>query len=108
MSGRNSMDVDREPVNGASPASPSTNTTSRANTFTVPIPDGTTHEEPAPTPPPHKANPTEPPTTPLDDAESYKAAGNRHFKAKDYAKAIEQYSKGLSSKPLAALLIYSC
>lgn len=93
MSGSNSMDIDREPpVNGASPGSPQ-NPSAQAN-FSVPIPNGTSPGE-APAPPPHKSNPSSPVTTPQGDAEDYKAAGNRHFKEKNYAKAIEQYNKGM-------------
>lgn len=50
-----------------------------------------------PVPPPHKSTPTSPaaasPPTP-EDAELFKAAGNRFYKAKDYRKAIEEYTKG--------------
>jgi DnaJ family protein C protein 7 len=96
MSGRNSMDIDQEPPanNGTSTPPPAA---SAQTNFAVPIPNGTTHEgqEAAPAPPPHKSNPSSPQPTPADEAESYKAAGNRFFKEKNYAKAIEQYSKGL-------------
>lgn len=88
------MDVDREPVNGAARASTPPNNPSAQANFSVPIPNGTAHDE-APVPPPHKSNPSSPTPTPRDDAESYKAAGNRFFKEKNYVKAIEQYSKGM-------------
>ena len=91
------MDVDREPVvNGAasSPASSPQQPSAQTN-FSVPIPDNTD----APAPPPHKSNPSSPITTPEDDAEQYKAAGNRHFKEKNYPKAIEQYTKGQLPPP---------
>lgn len=78
------MDIDREPG--------SPNPSAQAN-FSVPIPNGTTHEEP-PAPPPHKSNPSSPVTNSLEDAEEYKAAGNKFFKEKNFAKAIEEYSKG--------------
>ena len=52
----------------------------------------------APAPPPHKSNPTSPATpaapTP-EDAEAFKAAGNKFYKEKNYKKAIEEYTKGL-------------
>jgi DnaJ family protein C protein 7 len=92
MSGSNSMDIDREPVNGAS-SPPAQNASAQSN-FSVPIPNGTSHDEP-PAPPQHGSNPSSPILTPQDDAESYKAAGNRFFKEKNYTKAIEQYSKGM-------------
>lgn len=101
MSGRNSMEIDAEPVNGASPPSP--NPSAQTN-FAVPIPEpnGNDHEE-APVPPPHKSNPSSPVPTQQDDAEAYKAAGNRFFKDKNYSKAIEQYSKGMPLSALSAL-----
>jgi DnaJ family protein C protein 7 len=46
-------------------------------------------DEKSPTPPPHK----EPPPPPVD-AEACKAAGNKFFKAKDYPRAIMEYTKG--------------
>jgi DnaJ family protein C protein 7 len=93
----NSMDVDSEPVNGArSPTPPNPKSNAQAN-FSVPIPNGSSHDDGAPPPPPHKSNPGSPTITPEEDAEAYKAAGNRFFKEKNYYKAIEQYSKGMHS-----------
>ena len=46
----------------------------------------------APVPPPHKTPSTPPPST--EDAEAFKAAGNKYFKAGDYTKAIAEYTKG--------------
>jgi DnaJ homolog subfamily C member 7 len=43
----------------------------------------------SPTPPPHRV----PPKPPID-AEACKAAGNKFFKARDYSRAITEYSKG--------------
>lgn len=104
MNGRNSssMDIDREPVNGTSTPPPQN---AQAN-FSVPIPNGTGKRDGAPTPPPHKSNPSSPTPTPLEDAESYKAAGNRFFKERNYTKAIEQYSKGMHC--CICLAISSC
>lgn len=98
---RNSMDVDPQPVNGAAsppPAHKSASNPSAQKNFAVPIPNGNmtpNGNDEAPTPPPHKSNPSSPIPTPLEDAESYKTAGNRFFKEKNYPKAIEQYSKGM-------------
>jgi hypothetical protein len=89
----NSMDVDSEPVNGARSTTPP-NPKAQTN-FSVPIPNGSSHDDGAPPPPPHKSNPGSPTITPEEDAEAYKAAGNRFFKEKNYYKAIEQYSKGM-------------
>lgn len=88
MSGRNSMDID-PPVNGSS-GSP--RASAQAN-FSVPISNGSSHEEP-PVPPPHKSTPSSPDASVAEDAETFKAAGNKFFKEKSYAQAIEQYSKG--------------
>ena len=59
------------------------------------------HEENVPTtngspiPPPHKVNPSPPASTkPVVDPEEFKAAGNKFFAAKDYKKAIREYTKG--------------
>ncbi|UNI14029.1 hypothetical protein JDV02_000710 [Purpureocillium takamizusanense] len=107
MSGSNAMDIDREPPvngNGAAPSSSSSppppvtpNPSAQAN-FSVPIPNGTAHDE-APAPPPHKSNPSSPVPTPMEDAEAYKAAGNRFFKERIYSKAIEQYTKAVDLFP---------
>jgi DnaJ homolog subfamily C member 7 len=50
-------------------------------------------DEKSPTPPPHKEPPL-PPSPPPVDAEACKAAGNKFFKAKDFARAIVEYTKG--------------
>jgi DnaJ family protein C protein 7 len=47
--------------------------------------------ERSPTPPPHTICPT--PPQPVD-AEAFKLAGNKYFKAGDYQKAIQEYTKG--------------
>jgi hypothetical protein len=46
------------------------------------------HEERSPTPPPHKPQKVDP--------EACKAAGNKYFKAKDYDRAVQEYTKGKS------------
>lgn len=91
----NSMDVDSEPVNGARSTTPPNQKANAQANFSVPIPNGSSHDDGAPPPPPHKSNPGSPTITPEEDAESYKNAGNRFFKDKNYHKAIEQYSKGM-------------
>lgn len=51
----------------------------------------------APAPPPHKTpSSPPPPPAPTVDAEACKAAGNKFFKAREYEKAIKEYSKGVS------------
>ena len=52
---------------------------------------GTNNEE-SPVPPPHKV--ASPPPKPTIDPEEFKAMGNKYFKAKDYNKAIAEYTKG--------------
>ena len=85
------------PVGAAPGAFPQTNgsqpeskTNGQANGQTNGI-NGDSHEG-APTPPPHKSSP--PPETPEVDAEACKAAGNKFFKAREWQKAIQEYSKG--------------
>lgn len=51
--------------------------------------------EQSPTPPPHRVLTSPiPPPKPAVDAEACKAAGNKFFKAKDYERAITEYTKG--------------
>ncbi|KEQ73737.1 TPR-like protein [Aureobasidium namibiae CBS 147.97] len=52
----------------------------------------------APAPPPHKT-PTTPPPLSTEDAEAFKAAGNKYFKAGDYTKAIAEYTKAVEADP---------
>ena len=89
------MDVDQEapapeltssPPPDAPGAFPDTNGTDHANG---------TNGVGSPVPPPHRTPATSaPPPKPTVDAEQCKAAGNKFFKAKDYDKAIKEYSKG--------------
>ena len=51
-----------------------------------------TNGDSSPVPPPHKT-PSSPPK-PAHDPEECKALGNKYFKAKDYTKAIAEYTKG--------------
>ena len=57
------------------------------------------HDEKSPTPPPHKT-----PAPPPVDPEACKAAGNKFFKAKDYDRAIQEYSKGQIANAAQLLL----
>lgn len=101
---RQSMSVDREvpetdnketsmptPNGSSQPATPSHDTPGAfpEEPATNGI-NGHTKEERSPTPPPHKV-----PPAPKVDPEACKAAGNKFFKAKDYDRAIIEYSKGL-------------
>lgn len=119
MSNRSSfdkMDVDKE-TPSSPPASASASAPAPAPvpapgpqaSFSVPVPASTngTKEKPktpqidtngaGPVPPPHKSNPSSPVPTTEDEAESYKAAGNKFFKERDYRNAIIQYTKGMLS-----------
>ncbi|KAL9094556.1 MAG: hypothetical protein Q9165_003115 [Trypethelium subeluteriae] len=90
------MDVDRDsPVPSSPPEkSPVAN---GAN--------GDDHKEDAPPqPPPHRtpSSPQQenvPQQSPSADAEAYKAAGNKFFKAKEYSRAIQEYSKAIDADP---------
>ncbi|KAK8049859.1 hypothetical protein PG994_011589 [Apiospora phragmitis] len=55
-----------------------------------------------PAPPPHRSNPSSPVPTTEDEAESYKAAGNKFFKERDYRNAIIQYSRAVELVPNSA------
>ena len=48
-----------------------------------------------PVPPPHKT--PSPPPKPAYDPEVCKATGNKYFKAKDFTRAIQEYTKGQES-----------
>ncbi len=60
----------------------------------------------SPVPPPHKT--PSPPPKPAYDPEACKATGNKYFKAKDYTKAVQEYSKGESRRPALQLSLASC
>lgn len=87
------MDLDRETP---APTSPPAKSPVAANGV-----NGDDRKEDAPPPPPPHRTPTSPqqengpPKSPSADAEAYKAAGNKFFKAKEYGRAIQEYSKGL-------------
>lgn len=51
-------------------------------------------EESGPAPPPHKSPPPQQPEKPKVDAEACKTQGNKFYKAKQYDKAIDEYTKG--------------
>ncbi|KAK4151772.1 hypothetical protein C8A00DRAFT_16871 [Chaetomidium leptoderma] len=127
MSARNSMDVDKEPVNGGKPSSPPPAQTQpppppppqqqqqRASNpppphHTVPVTNGAdasangVADEAVPTPPPHRSQPSSPVRTDAEQAESFKNEGNKFFKAGDYTHAMEFYTKGESTPTSATYL----
>lgn len=95
-SARGSMDVDGSDQNGvASPPPPSPPLTP-SQAAPGAFPENTNGpstemngEDKSPTPPPHRT-PMKPPV----DAEACKAAGNKFFKARDYLRAVTEYTKG--------------
>lgn len=112
------MDIDGDLTSSPPPMSPAN---ANANAEKVPKQNGTNgtmtpngEEEAAPRPPPHRV-PTSPPTQqapapepvpaapekPAVDAEACKITGNKFFKAKEYEKAIKEYSKGMHFQPEA-------
>ena len=98
MSDPDRMDVDSEGPNGT-PTSPPPQT-NMPGSFDSPKMNGTNGSAngEGPVPPPHKSNPTSPASvagpTP-EEAEAFKTAGNKFYKAKEYKKAIEEYTKGM-------------
>lgn len=97
---RSSMSMDRDTpeaseqtfVNGSSP--PATPSKEAPGAFPDHASDHSTDgtnasDERSPTPPPHKVTPVK------VDPEACKAAGNKFFKAKDYDRAIAEYTKGM-------------
>ena len=63
-----------------------------------------TESENTPIPPPHKVQ--SPPPKPAIDPEVCKATGNKYFKAKDYPKAIAEYTKGKRLSSAIVLVPY--
>ncbi|KAK3989532.1 DnaJ subfamily C member 7 [Cladorrhinum sp. PSN332] len=109
MSNRNSMDVDKDLANGQQPqVKPSP--PPHANSFTVPIPNGVdastktngAADEFVPAPPPHRSQPSSPVQTEAEQAESFKNEGNKLFKAGDYLRAVEYYTKAVNLQPASA------
>jgi DnaJ family protein C protein 7 len=84
------------PLNTKADADSATNGTNGADVI-----DLTKDEENVPAPPPHRSAPQSPAQTAAEDAETFKNEGNKYFKAKDYTKAIEYYTKG--ERPCAIL-----
>jgi len=84
------MDGESDQNRSSEPSSPATGNTPGAFPETNGV-NGTHKEEEAPAPPPHKSSP---PPKPEVDAEACKAAGNKFFKAREWEKAIQEYTKG--------------
>lgn len=88
---RNSTPMDLEdddPITNGTSA-PQTPAQETPGAFPDPEANGVSdHDAKSPTPPPHQ------PPPPKVDPEACKAAGNKFFKAKDYDRAVQEYSKG--------------
>lgn len=87
--------------NSISPSERSPTISKKINGPTIIVPE----ERPAP--PPHKSNPSSPSTNTAltEEAENFKAAGNKFYKAKEYQKAIEEYTKAVEAQPTSATLL---
>lgn len=90
----------RDSLNGGVPVSAPSDKMENtpAPEMEAPVPaseNGHDHEH-RPTPPPHrtKSSPPPPPEIRPDEAEAFKAAGNKFYKAGQYGKAIDEYTKG--------------
>ncbi|KAB5523024.1 small glutamine-rich tetratricopeptide repeat-containing protein A [Coniochaeta sp. 2T2.1] len=64
--------------------------------------DLTKDDDDVPAPPPHRSSPPSPAQTAAEDAETFKNEGNKYFKAKEYTKAIEYYTKAVVLQPESA------
>lgn len=87
------MDAEMDDTRSPTPSSPP-NTTPGAFPETNGV-NGDAHDD-APAPPPHKETPETPAQaqpTPVD-AEAFKTSGNKFFKAREWQKAIQEYTKG--------------
>lgn len=113
MSDPDRMDIDSEgPI--AAPTSPPPQAsipgsfetpTPKTNGANGPVNSPKEKAQEGPVPPPHKSNPTSPtaaPASAADEAEAFKAAGNKFYKAKEYKKAIEEYTKAVEAQPTSA------
>ena len=94
------LDQEAESSPSPSPASPTahpSSSTNGANGDTSPVPPP--HKIPTKSTPPPSAPALPPPAPapPTVDPESFKQAGNRFFAAKQYARAIAEYTKGTSA-----------
>ncbi|GAB7339690.1 hypothetical protein MBLNU457_6266t1 [Dothideomycetes sp. NU457] len=91
------MDGESDQNRPSEPSSPATGSAPGAFPETNGT-NGTHKEDEAPAPPPHKSSP---PPKPEVDAEACKAAGNKFFKAREWEKAIQEYTKAVEAEPKA-------
>lgn len=96
----------RDSLNGGVPLGDTMETTPAPDTEASAHDDQQANgQEQRPTPPPHrtKTSPPPPPEIRPEEAEAFKAAGNKFYKAGQYSKAIDEYTKGglMSVQPLS-------
>ncbi|KAI9717757.1 MAG: hypothetical protein M1812_004486 [Candelaria pacifica] len=92
------MDIDQDQGSTSAPPSsppPAFSATNGVNGDGSPMPPP--HR--TPTSPPPQSQPSQQPKKPEVDAEACKAAGNKFFKAKEYDKAIKEYTKAIEAAP---------
>jgi hypothetical protein len=107
-SARGSMDVDGSDQNGVTSPPVESPPLTPAKATSGAFPENTNgisteingQEDKSPTPPPHRS-----PVKPAIDAEACKAAGNKFFKAKDYLRAVTEYTKGSLSHTTCTVTI---
>lgn len=97
------MEVDAEAPNGTQPNPIDVDMDSpngQATSSDMPKTNGVNNvsQEDVPPPPAHKSGPSSPEEQGLtpEDAEAFKLSGNKFFKEKNYKKAIEEYTKGMT------------
>ncbi|KAK6372251.1 hypothetical protein LTR64_004167 [Lithohypha guttulata] len=94
-SGSGSDDAQADAGTNSQPATPGTNNTPGAFPSSENLSNGDLREDTkSPPPPPHRIS-----SQPKMDPEAAKAAGNKFFKAKDYGRAVVEYSKAVEADP---------
>lgn len=98
------MDIDQGSAAASAPPSPTPLTSGAFQEANGGMYDDRVYGDASPLPPPHAPNttsspvpqPLQPPqpTQPTIDPEACKSLGNKYFVAKDYTKAIKEYTKG--------------
>jgi DnaJ family protein C protein 7 len=92
MSEPTPMDIESDGPTAPTSPPPQTNIPAAADTPKI---NGTQVNGEGPVPPPHKSPASPVAVLTLEDAEAFKTAGNKLYKAGDYKKAIGEYTKGI-------------
>ena len=93
------MDLDQDGPISTAPSSPP-----QVTPGSFPTTNGVNGDA-SPEPPPHKPARSPSPQRPAVDPEAAKAAGNKHFKAKQYDQAIKEYTKAIEVDPLSSVYL---